>query len=264
TIFTNKHLAVVTKHLSENKPILCYLGMIELEDCSAKTMTINLKRFILAKLLNIENLVHFGSNDASIMLGYQNRAAWLKKYNLFITKNYCIAHYLHLAGQDAAKKVSYFEKYKKLVKRIYTYFSSSYKRLLTLKIVQNTLKEPEIMILNISIEGALLDEAANNMQAAILLADIDQTFEIVTIQFSIFISEFASATITSLNNYFPNRKLYEAIKIYNPKQLLISDNDLANYGNEAINILSNFYRTEKIINNQQFIPLLEKKDLINE
>ncbi|CAG8731940.1 9348_t:CDS:2, partial [Cetraspora pellucida] len=187
------------EHLSENKPILRYLGMIELEDCSAETITINLKRFILAKLLNIKNLVHFGSDGASTMLDHQNGvAAYLKKYNPFITENRCIAHRLHLAGQDAAEKVSYFEKYEKLVKGIYTYFSSSYKRLLTLKMVQNILEEPELMILNIvstrwllfsniiynfhqnleSIKEALLDEAANNMQTAILLADIDQTFKI--------------------------------------------------------------------------------------
>ncbi|CAG8603362.1 15059_t:CDS:2, partial [Dentiscutata heterogama] len=269
TIFTNKHLAVVTKHLSENKPILHYFEMIKLEDCSAESFTINLKRFILAKLLNIENLVHFGSDGTSTMLGHQNRVA---------------------ACQDAAEKILYFEKYEKLVKEIYTYFSSSYKRLLKLKMVQNTLEEPELMILNISIKRALLDEAANNMQAAILLADINQTFEIHamhyklnllvnnilptygqillkyieennldTSQFSTFISEFASATITSLNNHFPNLEFYKAIKIYDPKQLPISNNDLANYGNEVINILSNFYGTEKVINNQQFIPPLEKK-----
>ncbi|CAG8749601.1 16503_t:CDS:2, partial [Dentiscutata heterogama] len=124
------------------------------------------------KLLNIENLVHFGSDGASTMLNHQNRvAARLKKYNPFITENHYKAHHLYLAGQDAAKKM-----------------------------VQNTLEEPELMILNIvstrwlsflnvihnfyqnleSIKGALLDEAANNMQEAILLADIDQTFEIIT------------------------------------------------------------------------------------
>ncbi|CAG8704862.1 16791_t:CDS:2, partial [Cetraspora pellucida] len=183
--------------------------MIKLEDCSTKIITINLKGFILAKLLNIENLVHFRS-DSSIMLSHQNGvAAYFKKYNSFITNNYCIVYHLHLADQVAAEKVSYFEKYKKLVKGIYTYFNSPYKRLLILKMVQNTLKEPELIILNISIKEALLDEAANNMQAAILLADIYQTFEI----------------------------------------LPISDNNLANYGNEAINILSNFYETEKVINN---------------
>ncbi|CAG8853784.1 45492_t:CDS:1, partial [Gigaspora margarita] len=201
TMFTSKHLAIVTKHLFENKPILRYLGMIELDDCGAESITANLKRFILAKLLNIEYLIHFGSDGASTILGHQNGvAACLKKYNPFITKNHCIAHRLHLAGQDAAEKVLYFAKYEKLVKGIYTYFSSSYKWLLALKMVQNTLEEPKLMILNIVstrwlslsnviynfhqnlelIKGALLDEAANNTQAATLLADIDQTFKIIT------------------------------------------------------------------------------------
>ncbi|CAG8844262.1 40438_t:CDS:2, partial [Gigaspora margarita] len=198
-----------------NKPILRYLEIIKLDDCRAKSITANLKRFILAKLLNNKYLVHFRSDSTSTILGHQNRvAARLKKYNSFITENYCIAHCLHFADQNAADK------------------------------------------------------------AATLLANINQTFEIVTMflaednnlnitQASIFISKFASATITSLNNYFSNQELYEAIKIYDPKQLPISDNDLANYSNEAINILGNFYGIEKIINEQQFIPLLDKKDLIN-
>ncbi|RIB18771.1 hypothetical protein C2G38_2183631 [Gigaspora rosea] len=35
-------------------------------------------------------------------------------------------------------------------------------------------------------------------------------------------------------------ELYKAIKIYDPKQLPASDNNLANYGNKAINILAIF------------------------
>ncbi|CAG8511662.1 3119_t:CDS:2 [Gigaspora margarita] len=50
-------------------------------------------------------------------------------------------------------------------------------------------------------------------------------------QAPIFISEFTSATKT---------KLYKAIKIYDLKQLPTSDNNLANYSNEVINILGNF------------------------
>ncbi|CAG8837171.1 17149_t:CDS:2, partial [Cetraspora pellucida] len=130
-----------------------------------------------------------------------------------------------------------------------------------------------------SIKGVLLDEAANNMQTAILLADIDQTFEIVTMFLAdyffiidklirIFQLDYISFTdikqhitlacdalqaqFIGNNNVLPtygqnllkyieennlDTKLYEAIKIYDPKQLPISDNDLANYGNEAINIL---------------------------
>ncbi|CAG8765906.1 21017_t:CDS:1, partial [Gigaspora rosea] len=80
TMFTSKHFAILTKHLSKNKPILCYFGMIELDDCKAKSITANLKRFILAKLLNIEHLVYFGSDSASTILSHQNGVAvYLKK-----------------------------------------------------------------------------------------------------------------------------------------------------------------------------------------
>lgn len=175
--------------------------MIELENCNSESITNNLERFIIAKSLNIENLTHFGSDGASTMLGQRTGvAARLKKYNSYLTENHCIVHRLHLASQDAAEQVAYFKTYDTLVKEIYLYFSSSYKRLLTLKMVQHNLEEPELVLLNIistrwlsfsnvihnfhqcleSIKGALLEEAANNQQAASLLASINQEFEIAT------------------------------------------------------------------------------------
>ncbi|CAG8816128.1 26621_t:CDS:2, partial [Gigaspora margarita] len=53
-----------TKYITQNTPVLRYLGMIELENCSAESITNNLERFIIAKSLNIENLSHFGSDRA--------------------------------------------------------------------------------------------------------------------------------------------------------------------------------------------------------
>ncbi|CAG8720731.1 8026_t:CDS:2 [Gigaspora margarita] len=199
TSFTAKHLAIVTKYIAQNTPVLQYLGMIELENCNSESINNNLERFIIAKSLNIENLTHFGSDGASTMLGQRTGvAARLKKYNPYLTENHCIAHRLHLASQDAAEQVAYFKTYDTLVKGIYLYFSSSYKRLLTLKMVQHNLEEPELVLLNIistrwlsfsniihnfhqcleSIKGALLEEAANNQQAASLLANINQNLKL--------------------------------------------------------------------------------------
>jgi hypothetical protein len=201
TSFTAKHLAIVSKHISENKPVLRYLGLVELDNCNSETIMENLNQFIIAKSININNLIHFGSDGASTMLGKQTGiAARLKKINLYITENHCIAHRLHLACEDAAKEVQYFQKYEKIVKGIYLYFSSSYKRLLALKLVQNNLDEPELVLLNIistrwlsfsnvihnfhqsleSVKGALLDEASNNSQALELLSSIDEQFELAT------------------------------------------------------------------------------------
>ncbi|CAG8823821.1 1124_t:CDS:1, partial [Racocetra persica] len=70
TLFTAKHLAIVTKYLTKNRPVLRYLGIIELNNCDAKSISKDLKRFITAKSLNIKNLAHFGNDRASTILGY--------------------------------------------------------------------------------------------------------------------------------------------------------------------------------------------------
>ncbi|CAG8838136.1 1520_t:CDS:1, partial [Cetraspora pellucida] len=64
TSFTAKHLAIITKYLINNKPILRYLGIIEFTNCDAKSITEDLERFIIAKSLNIKNIFHFGSDGA--------------------------------------------------------------------------------------------------------------------------------------------------------------------------------------------------------
>ncbi|CAG8816153.1 17705_t:CDS:2, partial [Cetraspora pellucida] len=266
-------------------------------------------------------------------------AAQLKKYNPYLTENHCIAYRLHLASQDAAEQVLYFKKYDALVKEIYLYF------------IQNTLEEPELVLLNIvsthwlsfsnvihnfyrslkSVKEALLEELTTNQQAASLLTDIDQEFEIITMfladyffimeklicifqsdyisftdiqqyitmtidairaqfignnevlltygpnlleymaknnlnldQLPIFIFEFALATIESLNNRFPNRELFDALKIFDPEQLPNLDNELSNYSNEKIKFLGDFYRLEKIVEDKKFKPPLSKQLLINE
>jgi len=43
TCFTSKHLAIVIKYISNHIPVLRYLGMIELDDCEAESITEELK-----------------------------------------------------------------------------------------------------------------------------------------------------------------------------------------------------------------------------
>jgi len=73
--------------------------------------------------------------------------ALLKKRNSYLTSNYCIAHQLHLAAEDVAKKVPYFSSYKEIVKSIYTFFSNSYKRMYELKSIQENSENPDLAIL---------------------------------------------------------------------------------------------------------------------
>ena len=53
-----------------------------------------------------------------------------------MSSNHCITHRLHLAGKDASVKVPYFKNYEKILHRIYSYFSRSYKRQKLLHIMQ--------------------------------------------------------------------------------------------------------------------------------
>src|SRR5581483_1927140 len=62
---------------------------------------------------------------------------------------HCIAHRLHLAGQDAAKEVTYFKEYEVICKQLYGYFSSSYKRMQNLKLMQDVNEDPQLTVLNI-------------------------------------------------------------------------------------------------------------------
>ncbi|CAG8847503.1 32983_t:CDS:2, partial [Gigaspora margarita] len=199
TSFIAKYFAIVSKHISENNSVLRYLRLVELDDCSTEAIMEDLKRFITAKSIDINNLIHFGSDGASTMLGKQTSIATrLKKINPYITENHCIAYHLHLACEDTAKEVQYFQKYEKILKGIYLYF--------TLKLVQNNLNEPELVLLNIistqwlffsnvihnfyqsleSVKGALLDKTSNNSQALELLniqRNIDITIQAIQVQF---------------------------------------------------------------------------------
>jgi hypothetical protein len=51
TCFTVKNLAIVIKYISNHTPVLRYLGMIKLDDCSAGSITNELQQFTLAKCL---------------------------------------------------------------------------------------------------------------------------------------------------------------------------------------------------------------------
>jgi len=60
-----------------------------------------------------------------------------------------IAHRLHLAEKDAANEVQYFKEYEATCKELYSYFNGSYKRMINLKIIQETNDDPQLIILNI-------------------------------------------------------------------------------------------------------------------
>ncbi|CAG8664567.1 11178_t:CDS:1, partial [Dentiscutata heterogama] len=150
SITDEKHLAIVSRHMVYNVPVTQYLGIINLDELNAEAITLDLKNFFIAKGLEIKNLLHFCSDGAATLIG--KKTGVVKRFqeiNPFITSVHCIAHRLHLAGKDAAKHVPYFNHYETCIKRLYTYFSSSYQRMQNLRMVQDILEDPQLTILNI-------------------------------------------------------------------------------------------------------------------
>ena len=130
SITDEKHLAIVSWHISHNVPVIRYLGMINLDELNAEAITLNLKNFISAKGLKIENLLHFGSDGVATLIGKNTGVVKrFQEINPFISSVHCIAHRLHLAGKDAAKHVPYFNHYETTIKRLYNYFSHSHRRI---------------------------------------------------------------------------------------------------------------------------------------
>ena len=69
SITDEKHLVIVSKHIANNVLVLRYLGLIELDNCSANNITTQIKSFLNEKGLQVENIAHFGSDGASVMTG---------------------------------------------------------------------------------------------------------------------------------------------------------------------------------------------------
>ncbi|CAG8854033.1 30349_t:CDS:2, partial [Gigaspora margarita] len=88
----DKTCAIVSKHVVKNILVLQYLGLIELDETNAEAITNNLKNFFIAKMLDMQKLMHF--------------ATQLKEINPFMTNCHCIAHRLNLVGKDSAEEVS--------------------------------------------------------------------------------------------------------------------------------------------------------------
>ncbi|CAG8849186.1 14335_t:CDS:2, partial [Gigaspora margarita] len=175
TISNEKNLAIVSRHILHNLPI-----------------------FAIWELSNFKTLYHFGSDGARHVNGI---AAQLKNRHPFLTEHHCISHRLALASKDAAEQTSYFETYDETVRQLYSYFSRSYSRLHALRMIQNTLNEPNLDILQViktrwlslsnvvnnlyqiinSVISALLEDASKGQKTAQQLHNsIDDDFLIAT------------------------------------------------------------------------------------
>ncbi|GBB99207.1 hypothetical protein RclHR1_03450002 [Rhizophagus clarus] len=353
TITDNKHLAIVSKYLVNNTPYMRYLGMLNLEETDASYIFNQIRLFALSKNLKFNSLIHFGSDGASTMTGHRSGVSTrLKQLNPFMSSNHCIAHRLHLAGKDASSKVVYFKNYEKILHRIYSYFSRSYKRQRMLHAMQDINDEPILEVLNLietrwlslsnvvgnlykiidSVLASLNEDSLEGENAAKnLIPLLDEEFVIATMfladlttilkrlikvfqsdyvalshlkphlkaaidsisedfvgsaniqpKYGIilhnymdqkrlksdnlpsFIKDFAVAIIEALKERFPNSELYNALSIFDTKLLPKSEEQMTTYGLKEIGFLGEYYGDNKIVDNNVFPGIIDKKQLLVE
>jgi len=79
-----------------------------------------------------------------------------------------------------------------------------------------------------------------------------------------FVREYSIAIINTIKNRFPEYELYNALSIFDPKELPDDDTELVMYGNQEIEILGNFYGEIKLVNENEFNEIIDKEKLNQE
>ncbi|CAG8813921.1 10504_t:CDS:2, partial [Cetraspora pellucida] len=154
TSIDEKHLVIASQHIAFNTSIIHYLELIKLEDCKSKSIMKTLETFIITKNLSIMNISHFG-NDGALMI----------------------------TEQDASKTVPYFKEYETICRSLYNYFSSSYKQMLNLKIIQKTNKDPQLNFLNIiNTRWLSMLNAINNLHQILDSVKDALNYDIITVE----------------------------------------------------------------------------------
>ena len=64
-----KTLALVSKHITDDMPVLCFLGLIKINNATSDSLLSVVESFLLQKGLEISKMYHFGSDGASNMCG---------------------------------------------------------------------------------------------------------------------------------------------------------------------------------------------------
>jgi hypothetical protein len=139
-----KQLIVYCKYLCNGEAKTSFLGILELQDGKAATITKAILDF--CRLVNLDvstNLFALGSDGASVMLGRRGGVSkLLTDHAPYLISNHCIAHRLALACGQAANEVPYFKKFKAILDQIYRFYQYSPVRTAGLHAIQEVLQDP--------------------------------------------------------------------------------------------------------------------------
>ena len=101
-------------------------GIIQLSGCTAENILDAITKFYADHALDMNNMVMFTSDGASVMVGrHKGWAALLKRQVPHLTEQHCMAHRGELGIDDAWKDVPIIKKGETLLGTVYSMFCRS-------------------------------------------------------------------------------------------------------------------------------------------
>lgn len=139
-----KQMIIYCHYMCKGEVKTCFIGIIELADGKAVTITDALLEFCGKMELDVrKQLFALGSDGASVMLGCKGGVSKLMKDCVpYLIANHCIAHRLALACGQAANEINYLKKFKSILDQLYRYYQNSAVRMAGLKAIQEVLSDP--------------------------------------------------------------------------------------------------------------------------
>ena len=150
-VSTTQVLAVVVRYFDEDKQDVCdaLLDTIEVEDGSAQGLYQSLKAMLQEKKIPLENIIGFGSDNCSVMMGRTSGFQALLKQDvpsLFVMG--CICHSFALCASQAVKMLPNFME--EFLRELTSYFSHSSKRLNDFRLIQDAVQVSQYRILKLA------------------------------------------------------------------------------------------------------------------
>jgi hypothetical protein len=91
SVDNDKYLAIVGKYIINNIPYMRYLGMVNLDSTDGESIFNQIKSFCTSKEIFYNNIIHFGSDGASNMIGMKlikSLFNYAKIKNFFLTNSF--------------------------------------------------------------------------------------------------------------------------------------------------------------------------------
>ena len=170
-----KEMVVYIRYLSPAaKVCTSFLTIIELPNGTAETVEKYLTTYLESKLILLSNMVGFGSDGASVMIGRHNGvAARLKCHQPILTSIHCIAHRLALAAGQSGDSVPYIANtIKPTLRQLFYFYENSPVRMSGLKAIEQLLQTPQLKLNQPADTRWLSHDAACQMLMRVLPAVI--------------------------------------------------------------------------------------------